>query len=276
MLEDGWLWEISPMTATTPTTAQLQVNDAFLLLPDPYHCRCHRSYICHSDFTFKSTAQRLDIHHIGGELSLHHTANGLFNWQHWVHLQKSWQNCIQESVVGFCWSKYISSCKEIAKTICKRRHIDFTSIGHEQNSSPLSISQKKLGQFEKNCISRASEKVIVTFFDHRPFWPYSSCRSGWQWPSSFLSRMDVKSTASPSTSSSFSTLGFASPSFWPHSHHVHGGLAMAWTEVVTEADYYKLGVWWSTLPIGLGRPCKVPQNDRGLWKCPPSSWTKMT
>ena len=123
MLEDGWLWEISPMTATTPTTAQLQVNDAFLLLPDPYHCRCHRSYICHSDFTFKSTAQRLDIHHIGGELSLHHTANGLFNWQHWVHLQKSWQNCIQESVVGFCWSKYISSCKEIAKTICKRRHI---------------------------------------------------------------------------------------------------------------------------------------------------------
>ena len=109
MLEDGWLWEILPMTATTPTTAQ--VNDAFLLLPDPYHCRCHRSYICHSDFTFKSTAQRLDIHHIGGELSLHHTANGLFNWQHWVHLQKSWQNCIQESVVGFCWSKYISSCK---------------------------------------------------------------------------------------------------------------------------------------------------------------------
>ena len=54
MLEDGWLWEILPMTATTPTTAQ--VNDAFLLLPDPYHCRCHRSYICHSDFTFKSTA----------------------------------------------------------------------------------------------------------------------------------------------------------------------------------------------------------------------------
>ena len=34
------------------------LNDAFstATFSDLYHCRCHRGYICHSDFTFKSTA----------------------------------------------------------------------------------------------------------------------------------------------------------------------------------------------------------------------------
>ena len=66
--------------------------------------------------------------------------------------------------------------------LCKRRLIDTYFVLRQLDLSKIPLlfqfPRKKLGQFEKNCISRASEKVIVTFFDHRPFWPYSSCRSG--------------------------------------------------------------------------------------------------